>query len=319
MLPAAEQAGSWVMSCGGGDFDSREMYELMKLHGIEFMPSVNLYSSQIVAQARPDEAEPTFQLTNLMLTRPVLDEKLLKSIAMEKRMSDRSNALADTVKMMRSDYSPRTLLHNASYYDRATPERIIKVWNDCFGDPTKFTYVITGNISKDSAIELCEKYIASLPKPKDGKKGGDRWTDNGERCMKGNKSRTVEMNLGVKKQIYHTRCMQNIREKEGGVYTINVTEETRTVPTSNYMITAEFTSTPDDAEKLKGKLIAEWDSMAREGVTQLEYDTVVRYLTKKMIEKGDDADEWSKADVNDFMRRMDKSGGRLDVTFLSKE
>lgn len=371
MLPAAEQAGAWVMSCGGGSFNSKGMYEQIRLHGIQFSPSVNLYSSQMVGKASPDEAEALFQLTHIMFTKPKLDSELLKMVAMQMRMTERGNAVNDTVRMMRSNYSPRTLLRNSDYYEKATPNRIIKVWKECFGDPTKFTFVLTGNITKEEAIDLCEKYIASMQKPKDSKKGKSIWVDNGIRSLKGNMTRKLEMYLGrdlasvvvcynmdgkpslkdlvsceLLKHIYQTRCMQNIREKEGGVYRINVVAETNTVPMSEYRISAEFSCSPEDAEKLKGKLIAEWERMVKEGVSELEYNTVERYFTKKMIEKGDDAEEWSKAlamrllsdsetlnsdtyanvinsmskaDVNDFMRRMDKDGGRLDVTFLSKK
>ena len=45
-LPAAEKAGSWVLSSGAGNFSSRELDWQMKAHDIDFMPSVNLYSSQ---------------------------------------------------------------------------------------------------------------------------------------------------------------------------------------------------------------------------------------------------------------------------------
>lgn len=90
----------------------------------------------------------------------------------------------------------------------------------------------------------------------------------------------------------------------------------------------------------------EWNKMAKEGVSQAEYDIVVRHLNKKMSENDDKAENWAKyitdtllsnaetlnpvsyseamksinADVlNDFLRRMSTDGNRLDVTFLSKK
>ena len=248
---------------------------------------------------------------------------------------------------------------------------MIKVWKDCYGDPTLFTFVLTGNIDEQQAKALAETYLASLATPQDGIKRLNEWKDDGIRPMKGNNSKTVKINLGrpmaqvvvnfnyetkpnisdiiccnLLSSIFQSRCMQNIREKDGSVYSINVNKETQTVPASQYGITAEFSCSPDDAERLKGKIVEEWNKMAREGVTQAEYDIVVRHLNKKMTENDDKADNWAKyitdtlllnaetlnpvsysttmksinADVlNDFLRRMSTDGNRLDVTFLSKK
>ena len=103
--------------------------------------------------------------------------------------------------------------------------------------------------------------------------------------------------------------------------------------------------TPDDAERLKGKIAEEWNKMAKEGVSQAEYDIVARHLNKKMTENDDKAENWAKyitgtllsnaetlnpvtysqaiksinANVlNDFLKRMSRDGNCLNVTFLSK-
>lgn len=371
MLPAAEQVGSWILSSGAGEFNSQTLYQQIKLHNLEFSPSVNLFSSQITGKALPNEAESLFQLMHLYFTQPNLDEKILSAISQQMAMSNRANPLADTVRVMRTNYSPRTLISNADYYAKAKPENVIKVWKDCYGDPTLFTFVLTGNIDEQQAKALAETYLASLAKPKDGIKRLNEWKDDGIRPMKGNNSKTVKINLGrpmaqvvvnfnyetkpnisdiiccnLLSSIFQSRCMQNIREKDGSVYSINVNKETQTVPASQYGITAEFSCSPDDAERLKGKIVEEWNKMAREGVTQAEYDIVVRHLNKKMTENDDKADNWAKyitdtlllnaetlnpvsysttmksinADVlNDFLRRMSTDGNRLDVTFLSKK
>lgn len=343
----------------------------MKLHNLEFSPSVNLFSSQMTGKALPNEAESLFQLMHLFFISPNLDEKMLSAISLQMILSNRTNPLADTVRIMRSNYSPHTLMTNTDYYSKAKPENVIKVWKECFGDPTLFTFVLTGNIDEQQAKALTEAYLASLAKPKDGMKRLNEWKDDNIRPMKGTNSKTVEINMGrpmamvvvnfnyeakpslsdiiccdLLNNIFQSRCMQNVHEKEGGVYTINVNKEKQTVPVSQYGITAEFSCTPDDAERLKGKVAEEWNWMAKEGVSQSEYDIVVRHLNKKMSESDDKADNWAKyitdtllsnaetlnpvtysqamksinADVlNDFLRRMSRYGNRLDVTFLSKK
>lgn len=91
----------------------------------------------------PDEAESLFQLMYLLFSKPCLDSLTLSSIRNQVMESNRVDAISDSVRMLRTGYSPRTLVQDKSYFLKATPERIIKVWKECFGCPDLFTFVIT--------------------------------------------------------------------------------------------------------------------------------------------------------------------------------
>lgn len=369
-LPAAQEAGLWVGSIGVGNMDSQTTYEQMQLHGLEYKASINLYSDQMVGKAMPDEAESLFQLMHQYFAAPHLDAQMLNAIKLQAVRSNRSDALTDTVSMLRTNYSPRTLLKNDDYYSKATPELVIQTWRERFGAPSQFTFVLTGNIGETEAKALCEKYLATLKDSSKASASSSKWKDRGIRPMPGHQTREVEMNLGrplatvvvnmnmtdkgdvkdiisnrLLNQIFQNRCMQNIREKEGGVYSINVNSEESLVPIGFYSIVAEFNCSPTDADKLSQKVVNEWNLMLETGVSQAEFDVVKNHLTKSMLVNDDDAEKWassivdgilaggyalnpleyqklistmSAADVNAFLQRLGKSGNVMEVTFKSK-
>lgn len=324
-LPAAEVAGSWILSAGAGDFDSQSLDEQIQLHELSFSPSVNLYSTQITGNAMPDEAEALFQLIHLYLTRPSLDSVSLSMINRQVAASSKSDALADSIALMRTNYSPRTLIANQEYYKKAIPECVIEAWKKCFGLPSAFTYVITGNISIDEALRLSKTYIASLP-PSDKKKHtADMWIDNGIRMPQGRKSKVVNLrdkrslatlvvnynyysHPSVKDimlcellgEVFQMRCMKNIREKEGNIYAVTVHSEVNTVPVSEYSITAELSCSPSDVLNLRNRIFEEWNRMTNEGVNEEELSVVMRHFAKKMLEDNDDALAW----VNSISRQL---------------
>lgn len=369
-LPAAQQAGLWVGSVGVGNLDSQANYEQMRLHNIECSTSINLYSDQMVGKTTPDEAESLFQLIHEYFAAPHLDAKLLSAIKLQAIRANNSNALTDTVSLLRTNYSPRTLLRNMDYYSKVTPELVIQTWRERFGVPSQFTFMITGNISEEEAKSLSEKYLASLKDTSKASASASKWKDRGVRPVPGHSKREVEMNLGrslatvvvnfnlvdkpdvkdiilchLLNQIYQSRCMKNIREKEGGVYTINVNSETQSVPTGFFSIVAEFNCSPSDADRLRGKVVDEWNRMLGEGVSQAEFEVVRNHLTKEMLVNGDSAEKWasvlverylsngyalnpieyqklistmSATDVNAFLQRIGKKGNVMEVTFKSK-
>lgn len=369
-LPAAEQAAMWIASAGVGKWDNQSLWQQLQLHGIECTPEIRTYSSQIIGKAMPDEAESLFQLMHLYLTQPCLDKQTIETVRQQTMMNCQPNAFEDTVRVMRSGYSPRTLLRNADYWNKATADLAIKIWQEQFGSSADFTFIITGNITESEAHRLANKYLrfTAVSYSPDSVKV---YSEGGSR---GKMSRLVRMNIGREiatvvcsynleckptlkdmisckliAQAFQTRCMQNIREKEGGVYAINVNPSVDNLLSDgvfHYSVNAEFNCSPLDAERLKARVMEEWDKMVAEGIGNGEWTPVFRSLTRKMDSDDDKADVWARAiaegivsdmpvlspesycreaakmssdDVNDMLRRMKTEGYPIDVIFMSTQ
>ena len=364
-LPAAEQTSTWVVSAGAGAFSSQQMYEQMQLHNLSLNISINAFSDQMVGMAQPDEAESLFQLMHLYLTQPHLDPALLDAIRRQSILLNVNNALQDTIRMMRSGYSPRTLLRNQDYFDKATVDLAIQTWRERFGHPALFTYVVTGNISEVEARRLVESYLsfeADLSQQADS-------VVLRENHLRQSMSRVVRMNLGrevatvvcsfnldgeptvadqiacrVLAQAFQTRCMNNIREKGGGVYAINVNGVYESLPTGHYEVDVDLNCQPQDAERLKARILEEMENMVRTGLTSDEYLSSIRSLALKVGADNDNAETWAQhivdsiisdapiltlsayeatapslqpSDIHDFLRRMSTDGYTIDVVFKS--
>lgn len=312
----------------------------------------------------------SFQIIYLIFTNPHLDSLALSSICQQVEMSAKPDPMSDTIRMMRTNYSPRTLLCNKDYYRRCTPERIIDVWKKCFGCPDLFTFIITGNLPEE-AKRLCSTYLASLPVSRNKKHIDNKWRDVGIRPMKGCNSRKVtlqgderlasvvvtfnysgkgrlsdNMSCKIISQVFQSRCMDELREKDGSVYAVTIHNSISQIPKSEYEITAEFACTANDADKLTTKIYDLWNKMASDGITEAEYNRVVLFLSRRMKENSDKADVWADCitdmilsekdiltpsnypstlksmsldDVNSFLRKMSAGANRLDVTFLFKQ
>ena len=151
--------------------------------------------------------------------------------------------MQDSVSMIMSNYSPRTLLFGKEFLDKVSIEQIEEIYRDRIKDISDFTFFIVGNIDAETVKPLVEKYLGSV-KSYNRK---ENWVDNKVRGPKGRTEKVIELDLTtpkatvitsfskeMKTSIHDNLClnilrgvldqryMTNIREKEGGTYGVAV-------------------------------------------------------------------------------------------------
>ncbi|MEI3422881.1 MAG: insulinase family protein, partial [Butyricimonas faecihominis] len=149
----------------------------------------------------------------------------------------------DSVSMIMSNYSPRTLLFGKEFLDKVSIEQIEEIYRDRIKDISDFTFFIVGNIDAETVKPLVEKYLGCV-KSYNRK---ENWVDNKVRGPKGRTEKVIELDLTtpkatvitsfskeMKTSIHDNLClnilrgvldqryMTNIREKEGGTYGVAV-------------------------------------------------------------------------------------------------
>ena len=364
MVPAAEQTGTYVQSSAVGAWDNMSLYKQLQLHGLETNIAVNTYSDRVTSSAMPDEAEPMFQWQYLSFVEPHLDKNMLSAINNQMMMRPQGNPLQDSVNVMKNNYSPRVLSKNAAYFRQITPDKIIKVWNAEFGNPADFLFILTGNIDEAEAKRLVCQYLASMPTKKSsnrnyvdvtvapkmkhqdkdvhvplqqslaiGVASFDLWGGFSAKEVLANK---------IIEQVFQSRLMENIRQKEGGVYTIQAHGETNYLPTGSLEISAEYQASASDVKRIQKRIISEWNTMAQAGISVGEMDRVANFLKLKMVQDNRKAEPWAEslamqylcgrqvltpmdyrpliatltlADINALLKKYEQQGTSMSVVF----
>lgn len=247
-LPSAQVATTFIQAAGIGQLSQQQLNRVQEARGFKCDANIYGYSERLEGAALPTSVEPMLQLAYLRFMQPVLDNALINGSLKQNRIyahfpRGAQQRLQDSVALIRGGYSPRILFQHGDYFDNITAASIGNAWNRCFGSAKGFTFVITGALPADSLKPLVKKYIASI----DGSGKPTRWVDNKMYGYQGFTERTVntgamgkyvydilginaplpysplnELQNRIVSRIFQQRAMNELREKEGDVYTINV-------------------------------------------------------------------------------------------------
>ena len=298
-LPSAGLVSSVKNSCGLGTFSSQDLKKLLtgKNAGVS---SLFMELEEIInGNSTKKDFETMMQLTWLNFTPVRKDDALLKSMLqrslamLENRKADPNSTFSDTLSMLMTNYSKRTILLTPEYLNKMDLEKAYAIANDRFQDASDFNFIFVGNIDLPTMKPLIEKYIGSIPDlPRK-----EVWVDNKLIPHKGHVVRklTVPMKdpkatvfvhfygelpctpenveyLNAIRYILNMRYVESIREKEGGTYGVGVSASLSSRPVNNYRVTMNFTCAPDRAEYLEGLMLAELTKLKEDGVTADEVD-----------------------------------------------
>ena len=176
-----------------------------------------------------------------------------------------------------------------------------RIYRERIKDASDFTFFIVGNIDAETVKPLVEKYIGSLKS--DYRK--ETWRDNGVRSPKGKTVKVIELDLetpkatvitnflkemkysvrnnicnAILKGILNLRYTENIREKEGGTYGVNLDASSSRDPYACYTMMMVFDCDPERADHLKSLIYAETERIMREAPTAEEFNKVVAAMRK---------------------------------------
>lgn len=307
LLPSAENASSFAGAYGLGDFDAVSLRKLLTGKLASCSVSINGMSENVNGSSTPQDFETMLQLLYLRFEKPRFDREVHESILNRNRAmianmkKNPQKIMQDSLRLIMTDYHPRTLLFNEKYLDQISMEKIEQVYRDRIKDASDFIFFIVGNIDAETARPLVEKYIGSL-KSENRK---ETWRDNQVRGPKGKTVKEIELALETPKStvvtnfsknlpysIYNNICLnvlqgvldlrytENIREKEGGTYGVGVQGSSMKEPYANYSLTMNFDCDPEKAEHLKSLIYAETDKVAAEPATEEEINKVIANIKK---------------------------------------
>ena len=373
LLPSASNAAGFASASGVGDFDVIALGKLLTGKQASCEVGIGNLAETVSGFSVPGDFEIMLQLLYLRFEKPRFDREVYESIqnrnraALQFMKNSPQSIMQDSMSLIMSDYHPRTLLYNEAYLDRMDLAEMERIYRERIKDASDFTFFIVGNIDAETVKPLVEKYIGSLKS--DYRK--ETWRDNGVRSPKGKTVKVIELDLetpkatvitnflkemkysvrnnicnAILKGILNLRYTENIREKEGGTYGVNLDASSSRDPYACYTMMMVFDCDPERADHLKSLIYAETERIMREAPTAEEFNKVVAAMRKGREQSKPHNGYWMNAlydyyltginpadpknfeeildkltpkDIQKFAKSLFKGADLVDMTFRSRK
>lgn len=298
---SAKIASAVALESGLGDFDFVELQKYLSDKNARVSSFIGEVSEGVSGNSSVADFEVLLQLIHTSFMKPKVSESSFKSyINKESGLLENAKLSPETIwqdsaQWILANYSPRKRPMSAELLKEADFKRVRYIYNQRFSDPTNFTFYFVGNIDKKIAKSLIEQYIGSLPVVE----RKENFVDLGIRAPKGKIEKVVrkgkdakcmetivfhgEMNYNVQNRleldaickILSTRLLEDIREKESGVYTIGAYPSSFGEPYGGYKITIFFSCDPDREDELSAKIFEIIKSLQADGLNSVDIQKVV--------------------------------------------
>ena len=279
-LPSAHLATDAVQMSGIGDFSYTDLQRALTGKVVSAYPSINDYSHSMEGSSCIKDFETLLQLNYLHFTAVRKDEDAFKTLLsfLDQQLTNKEkNPKAiwrDSITMMASNYSDRTVLINRENMEKLNYDRSLQIFQQLFSNPRNFTFTFTGNIDPNDkqTRALIEKWIGGMKTKKDT----DTWKDRGVRAPLGENKNYFTRDMQTKTasnriqytsydfpytmenvivadlvgRILSTRYLESIREREGGSYGVGCAAWMNSKPVPTTILVMQFDTDPEKQAKL---------------------------------------------------------------------
>ena len=290
-----------VNESGLGSFDKIELDKYLSDKVANASPYITEIEEGFRGSSSVADFETMLQLIYVYFTKPKISDLAFNSyITKMKGVYENNSKSPDVVfrqeiQKILSSGSMHNFPMNDTLLDKASIKRIKYLFKKRFADPNNFTFTFVGNIDLGKVKPLIEKYIGGLEKVertetyKDLKIGAPKGKVDKDVAMgndpksivfvdfSGDMEYTMEnrINVDVIGAILTLRLLENIREDQGGVYSIGAYPNTTHLPTSSYDMMIYYGCSPDNVEKLSKDVLMEMDKIKNEGPQQKDLDKAI--------------------------------------------
>ncbi len=299
-LYANEDYKSTVFANGGlaeaglNGFSKTQMDKMLSGKIVSVRPSIGTYSENFRGSSTPKDLEELFQLTHLYFTSLNKDDKTYNSFINKQKafvgnmMANPETYFSNEMSKFMYSKSPRYVgFPTVELLDNANYDLAYKKYKERFADAGDFKFYFVGNINETKLKEYAEKYLASLP----SKNSKERYKVTDFRPITGQHTKIVEKGKEAKSAVritYHgpttyngkeahalkslgeiltIKLIENLREKESGVYGAGARGSISKIPYGWYNFNISFPCGPENVEKLKTAALAEVDKLVNDGPT----------------------------------------------------
>ncbi len=330
---SAGMSDAVVEQSGVGAFDKTSLTKALTGKTVEISPFVSEIEEGFYGSASPKDLETALQLIHAYFTKPRNDKDIIKGFMASQRSAIQNMKASPSPEMVFSDTLSTTLGANnfrrqpisIERFDMTNTDRAYDIYKERFADASDFTFFLTGAIKLDEVKPLLEKYLASLPTQR--KK--ESYKDLGIRIPAGRITKTVYKGLEPKsraslvysgdfeynddnktqldalEEVLNIKLIEEIREKESGVYGIGAQATYSKIPAQRYTIRIGYGTGPERVEELGTKTLAIIETIKKNGATQVDIDKVKAETRRAMEVKMRENSFWQEQLIDAYTKGED--------------
>lgn len=298
---SAGSATDLIDYSGVGNFTAPQLQKYLSDKRVSISPYIGERFEGISGSSSKRDLETAFQLINLYMTHPRSDmdgfkgeiEKTKTAIAV--RGNDPDNVYGDTITAVLSNHSIRRMAPTVASLNKIDLNRAYQIYKERFSDASDFSFVLVGSFNTDSIKPLITTYLASLPS--NGRI--EKARDLNIHIPSGKISKTIHKGMEDKatvtlvysgtllysaqqnlilnalSDILTNRLLDNLREKESGVYGVSANASTTKFPENRYSVSIQFGCSKENVEKLIAATLNAIDDLKKNPPSADEVQKVV--------------------------------------------
>jgi zinc protease len=287
-------------------FDKTQLRKILAGKKADVRASVGRTSSDIYADTRPEDLETALQKMYLYFTALQKDPQAYESwkqrqAAFLSNIANSPNykflkALSKFANKNNPRYMP--ILPGKEDFDTQDFDLAYQKFREFFDGASGYHFYIIGNFDENRIEDFIKTYIASLPAS--GRKA--TYIDRGYPILRGHNEfiyhagkepksmvyiqyydevpykHSDELKLDILSQILTNKLIENIREKESGVYGIRAKASMKKIPHPSYVFTISFPCGPENSRRLAGLAEQELQKLITEGPSQEDLEKVIKSM-----------------------------------------
>lgn len=325
-LPSSHIAAALAVNSGLGDYKRTDLQKKLAGKIANVSPYIGELSEGLGGSTNQKDLETLLQLTYLYFEHPRFDENAYKKLLAQYRNSldnvtaDNNKALQDTIALLNSNYSDRTLLLEDSYVENLDMGKAEEIYRDRLQNAADFTYVFAGNITEEQ-LPLIQKYIGSI---KGDPEKNENHIDHGIAPAPGISKRTLVREMDAPKttvyvhlakegtpysnknritayiigKLLSKRYLDIIREEEGGSYGVSANAALSRVPDTNFSLEIQFDSNPEKADQLVEVVYQEIENIQHQPIDAEYLESIKTSLLKNREEQVKSNSFWLQSIVS---------------------
>ena len=324
-LPSAELATTIVEMSGLGRFNATQLEKALAGKTVSVEPEIAENTERIDGSSSVKDLETMLKLTYLYFTAPRRDEEAYQTVLalMRNQMANRDKnpkaAFSDSIQLMGSNHSERTVLLNNEMLQRVSLDKALAIYKARFANPADFTFIFVGNIHPDdpNVKALICQWLGGLKTKKTREEIIDRQVRVTPGMQKNYFTRQMEtntasnriqytsydmpftmandLNMEIIGRILGTRYLESIREREGGTYGVGTYGYMQTFPNPKAGLLMQFDTDPLKQERLMQIIHEEVQTIIENGPLESDLNKEKESMLKDYQEDLETNPYWRRA------------------------
>jgi zinc protease len=308
--PTGIFSSSLIESGGVGPYNQTQLQKFLAGKTVSAGPYISELTEGVGGSTNPKDLETTLQLVYAYFTEPRKDAEVIagllanqkaylenqqKTVTPDKVFSDSLNAILTNHHPDRRPLTSETI-------DKINLDRAMEMYKDRFADASDFIFTFVGAFEVEEIKPMLEKYLGGLPSTdrNDTFKHPNIFPPKGRiektvykgfepkskvsLILSGEYDYNPENNIQITalEEVLQIKLIEALREEEGGVYGVGVSQSTEKFPSGHYRFSIGFGCAPENVDKLVKRTLDEISKIKTNGADKKDIEKFVAETNREM-------------------------------------